>query len=205
MNEISVFTGRNPSTEAVNPDGAPLLFTRTPPGTGVTGSLPLQTPSPLRSTQTCAGATPAAETRTSYGMFCWVARSRASWYTETSVCAAALSFALSMARERVGMDIPTTSAMIDATTSSSAKVKPACEARPSPGLVANFTPASPFFFRSSLLPGRRKVDGKPCSFYLQKSSLSRRLLRPKMDDFCGWTFVPRHTNPGALNPGLNDW
>src|SRR5262249_42108121 len=66
-----------------------------------------------------------------------VARRRASWYTAASFCVAPLSLALSMLRERLGRDNPTTIPMIDTTTSNSVRVNPACEAHISPRLAVD--------------------------------------------------------------------
>src|SRR5689334_15563591 len=52
ITELSVLSGENPRVVALKPEGTPLLLRLTRPEIGITGSAPLHTPSPFRSTQT---------------------------------------------------------------------------------------------------------------------------------------------------------
>src|SRR5882724_3547703 len=64
---------------------------------------------------------------------------RASWYAAANACAAPLIRDVSIALVRFGMDKPPTIKMIATTTTSSAKVKPDCEATTSLDLGVDFT------------------------------------------------------------------
>src|SRR5690348_13392209 len=93
-----------------------------------------------------------------------------------------------MLRAKLGIDNPTTTLMIATTTSSSVKVKPACEANCFLDLGADSTPASPFSFVKNL-PWACHTHAFCVAVCRPQANSFALKNECEINDFCSGTFV----------------